>query len=226
MNEEAKFLGAFDTHAATPSGLDGPGQATSAYDLALIARADFLRDDFRRYISARSAQIPKQPPRDKKGFQIQNQNQLLFRYPGALGGKTGFTDIARHTFVGAAERDGRRLVVTMLGAEQQPKPTWQQAAALLDWGFAADSEAIVGTLVEPGKAELTPTPAPTAAPAPQPRPAGVSGPGLDSGAGRAIAGVLGGVFVLVWLVVLAVSRRRRPPASTSAEEPPVHEPVG
>jgi serine-type D-Ala-D-Ala carboxypeptidase (penicillin-binding protein 5/6) len=225
MNAEAQYLGAYDTHAATPSGLDGPGQATSAYDLALIARADFNREDFRRYISARTAQIPKQPPRDKKGFQIQNDNKLLLTYPGALGGKTGFTDIARHTFVGAAERDGRRLVVTMLDAEQQPKPTWQQAAALLDWGFSVDPDSAVGVLVEPGNAgQSGPTASATvAAPAPAPRPA-AAGAGLDSGAGKLIAGALGATFVLVWLVILIVSRRRRP--RTEADEPEVHEPVG
>src|SRR5207302_1045166 len=83
-------------------------------DLAIIARADFARDDFRRYDTARTAQIPAQPPKDPRGFQIQNEDRLLYNYPGALGGKTGFTDLARHTFVGAAERGGRRLVVTLL----------------------------------------------------------------------------------------------------------------
>ena len=61
-----------------------------------------------------------------------NSNQLLARYPGALGGKTGFTDAARHTLVGAAERDGRRLVVALVRGEQHPVPMWRQAAALLD----------------------------------------------------------------------------------------------
>ena len=46
MNAEAHRLGADDTHAVTPSGLDAAGQFTSAYDLALIARADFARPDF------------------------------------------------------------------------------------------------------------------------------------------------------------------------------------
>src|SRR2546423_1118969 len=117
MNAEAHRLGADDTHAVSSSGLDRPGQFTSAYDLALIARADFARDDFPRYDTALRAQIPPQPPKDPRGFQIQNENQLLTRYPGALGGKTGFTDQARHTYVGAAQRNGRRLVGTLLGAE-------------------------------------------------------------------------------------------------------------
>jgi D-alanyl-D-alanine carboxypeptidase len=103
MNKHADRLGAYQTHAVTTSGLDGPEQLTSAYDLALIARACFAREDFRRYTSTERTRIPAQPPKHK-GFQIQNDNQLLDSYPGALGGKSGFTDLARHTYVGAAER--------------------------------------------------------------------------------------------------------------------------
>ncbi len=148
MNAEARRLGAFDTHAVTPSGLDGPGQWTSAYDLALIARACFDRPDFRRYTGSRTAQLPAQPK--YAGFQIQNDNQLLWNYPGAIGGKTGFTDLARHTYVGAATRNGRRLVVTLLDAEAAPARTWQQAAALLSWAFALPGTAApVGRLVTP-----------------------------------------------------------------------------
>ncbi|MER7475894.1 D-alanyl-D-alanine carboxypeptidase, partial [Micromonospora sp. NPDC000018] len=136
MNEEAHRLGALQTHAVTPSGLDGKGQFTSAYDLALIARACFADPTFRRYALTETHRIPAQPAQRTKGFEIQNENQLIYRYPGALGGKTGFTDLARHTYVGAAQRDGRRLVVTLLGAEPRPARGWEQGAALLDWGFS------------------------------------------------------------------------------------------
>ncbi|KXK60335.1 D-alanyl-D-alanine carboxypeptidase [Micromonospora rosaria] len=156
MNEEARRLGAGQTHAVTPSGLDGPGQFTSAYDLALIARACFADPTFRRYALTERARVPAQPALRRKGYEIQNDNQLLYRYPGALGGKTGFTDLARHTYVGAAERGGRRLVVTLLGAEVGPGPAerrgWEQGAALLDWGFALPRDASVGRLVRPGEA--------------------------------------------------------------------------
>ncbi|MEV6710032.1 D-alanyl-D-alanine carboxypeptidase family protein, partial [Micromonospora wenchangensis] len=153
MNVEARRLGAWQTHAVTPSGLDGPGQFTSAYDLALIARVCFADPTFRRYALTERTQIPAQPALRKPGFQIQNENQLIYRYPGALGGKTGFTDLARHTYVGAAERGGRRLVVTLLGAEARPVRGWEQGARLLDWGFGLPRDASVGRLVEPG--ELT-----------------------------------------------------------------------
>jgi D-alanyl-D-alanine carboxypeptidase (penicillin-binding protein 5/6) len=68
MNAEAKRLGAFQTHAVTPSGLDGKGQFTSAYDLALIAREDFTKPDFRRYVLTKTAYMPAQPKLKKPGF--------------------------------------------------------------------------------------------------------------------------------------------------------------
>jgi D-alanyl-D-alanine carboxypeptidase (penicillin-binding protein 5/6) len=205
MNAEAARLGALDTHAETPSGLDGPGQVTSAYDLALISKADFARPDFVRYDSALTAQIPPQPPKDPKGYQIQNDNTLLFQYPGAIGGKVGFTDIARHTYVGAAQRNGRRLVVTMLGAEHMPVRTWMQAAALLDWGFSLPADASVGRLVNPGELKPKPSPAPT-----QPLLAEhqqVSGP--SSRGPVAMAAVAGVVLVFAGLWSGLVMRARR-----------------
>ncbi|MFD0972842.1 D-alanyl-D-alanine carboxypeptidase family protein [Plantactinospora endophytica] len=153
MNAEAARLGAHQTHAATPSGLDGPGQYTSAYDLALISRACFAHADFRRYAATKTAEVPAQPAINAKGYSMLNDNQLLHRYPGALGGKTGYTDLARHSFVGAAERNGRTLLVTLLGAETQPARGWEQGAALLDWGFGLPADAGVGQLVAPARAD-------------------------------------------------------------------------
>ncbi|MEV5768178.1 D-alanyl-D-alanine carboxypeptidase [Micromonospora sp. NPDC052213] len=147
MNDEAQRLRANQTHAATPSGLDGPGQYTSAYDLALIARSVFAREDFRRYIATEVAQIPARP--GNPAIEITHDRTLLGHYPGTLGGKTGFTDLARQTYVGVAERNGRRLAVTLLGAETAPLGSLGEASALLDWGFALPAGASVGHLVAP-----------------------------------------------------------------------------
>ena len=211
MNAEARHLGAFQTHAVTPSGLDGLGQFTSAYDLALIARVCFDRADFRKYALTRTARIPAQKALKKSGFQIQNENRLIFDYPGALGGKTGFTTLARHSYVGAAQRGGRRLVVTLLGAEATPLRGWQQGAALLDWGFSLPRDASVGKLVDPESAVGTATGAAapaTTAPAPHtvlPVDAR-SGPQrvLSLGAAAAVAIVL----AVTPLLVLLTQRRR------------------
>jgi D-alanyl-D-alanine carboxypeptidase (penicillin-binding protein 5/6) len=219
MNAEARRLGAYQTHAVTPSGLDAPGQFTSVYDLALIARACLAYPDFRRYALTERAQVPAQPHKRKGGFQIQNQNQLIFRYPGALGGKTGFTTLARHTYVGAAQRAGRRLVVALLGAEARPLRGWQQGAALLDWGFALPRDAAVGRLVEPGEA-------PPVASSPSARADRTGSTGVRGRAAPAsvsmIDSMIGAAAILavaapVVLVIAAIRRRRavrgpRPPA--------------
>ncbi|MEU6020096.1 serine hydrolase [Micromonospora sp. NPDC047134] len=214
MNEYARHLGALQTHAVTASGLDGPGQFTSAYDLALIARACFADSTFNRYVRTERARIPAQKALGAKGFQIQNNNQLIYRYPGALGGKTGFTDYARHTYVGAAERDGRRLVVTLLGAEPQPLRGWEQGAALLDWGFGLPPEATVGRLVDPGEWEAEPTPTPTPPSQDLPPAQVTTSAGLDDtpGGGRYVPLAVGAVLIVLAVVLvwrMRGSARRR-----------------
>jgi D-alanyl-D-alanine carboxypeptidase (penicillin-binding protein 5/6) len=146
MNAKAASIGATNTHASTPSGLDGPGGSgfTTPRDLALIFRAAMANPTF--------AQITAQPaatfPTDKGDEPLVNEDELLHRYPGTIGGKTGFTDAAKKTFVAAADRGGRRLVIAMMyGLVKEGGPTyWDQAAGLLDWGFAQDPNASVGSL--------------------------------------------------------------------------------
>jgi D-alanyl-D-alanine carboxypeptidase (penicillin-binding protein 5/6) len=208
MDAEAHRLQAFDTHAATPSGLDGPGQLTSAYDLALIARAALARPDFAKYTAQRRGWIPAQKPKYKR-FEFANGNKLLYEYPGAIGGKNGFTDAARHTFVGAARHGGRRLVVTLMFGEQQPVRMTVQAARLLDWGFALrPTLPAVGMLVgplDPG-ASPSPTPTPSRGPAPQAAAAQPAGSD-DSPPLLPIAGAIGVALVLAG-AGFAVTRRR------------------
>ncbi|WP_238010477.1 D-alanyl-D-alanine carboxypeptidase family protein [Dactylosporangium sp. AC04546] len=206
MNAEARRLGADDTHAVTPSGLDAPDQLTSAYDLALIARVDLDRPDFLQYDTRPTFQWPAQPPKDPKGFQIQNENKLLTNYPGALGGKTGFTDEARHTYVGAAQRDGRRLVVTLMGAEIVPGRTWKQASMLLDWGFAVPKGSPVGHLVTPAEAEeLHRTPPSASAQAQAEQAKRVRSSSQHYG----LLGLLGGLALLIIVGAVVAVRRLR-----------------
>jgi serine-type D-Ala-D-Ala carboxypeptidase (penicillin-binding protein 5/6) len=146
MNAKAASLGAGSTFAATPSGLDGPGGsgATTAHDLAVIFRAAMANPVFAQITAEPSAMFPG----DHGEEPIVNQDELLQRYPGALGGKTGFTDAARKTFVGAAARGGRRLVIAMMyGLVKAGGPTyWDQAGNLFDWGFALNPETGIGSL--------------------------------------------------------------------------------
>lgn len=206
MNAFARRVGAWDTYAATPSGLDGPGQVSSAYDQALIFRAAYAHEPFRRWVRTRDYQLTS-------GLQIQHDSWEYLNLPGSLGGKSGYTDIARHSFVGAAERDGRRLVAAVLGAEVMPARGWQQTAALLDWGFAQPRGTAVGRLIEPNEAaELTasrraePTSAVVVAPT-----TGGAAPALILAAGISAVAVLS-----LATIVFTGRHRRRPAVATAA----------
>lgn len=153
INEEAQRLQAYDTVVKNPSGLPAEGQVSSAYDLALIAREGLSRPDFYDYVNTRVVEdfpgyMPEQPGDPRPTIPIATQNPLFIQgYEGAIGVKTGWTTEAGRTFVGAAERDGTGLVVTLLNIEGEIYPS---ASALLDWGFAnIDAVTPVGYLVDP-----------------------------------------------------------------------------
>ena len=204
INGLAAKLGGRDTRAATPSGLDGPGMSTSAYDMGLFYRYAWQDPTFSKIVATRTFDFP-----DRDGtseYLVENDNQLLHNYPGALGGKTGYTDDAGQTFVGAAERDGRRLVAVLLRGTRQPIPPWQQAAHLLDYGFATATGTKVGSLIDPDPSLVAPKPdgADNAAA----RAAAVLAP-ADALPVRVGVGVVGTVIVF-GLIMAARSLNRRP----------------
>jgi D-alanyl-D-alanine carboxypeptidase (penicillin-binding protein 5/6) len=171
INMLAGKLGAHDTRVATPSGLDGPGMSTSAYDIGLFYRYAFKNPTFADIVATRTYRFPGYPAKpgeasDHPAYELENDNKLLLNYPGAMGGKTGFTDDARQTFVGAANRDGRRLVAVLLRGSREPIAPWEQSARLLDYGFATAAGTTIGTLIEPDPSLTAPKPEalPSAAP--------------------------------------------------------------
>ena len=119
----------------------------------LIARAALKRKDFRKYAGAKRAEFPnpqgpKKNGKDRKPIYIYNQNDLIMKdFKGAIGVKTGFTSKAGRTFIGAAERGGRTLVVALMGIKE---PSAEAAGKLLNWGFEnRDVIVPVGELVDP-----------------------------------------------------------------------------
>jgi D-alanyl-D-alanine carboxypeptidase (penicillin-binding protein 5/6) len=190
MTDAARRLGALDTRPATPSGLDGPGMATSAYDLALIFRAAMRQPLFAATIATRLAPFPGYG--DHPGFVVSNTDRFLPRYPGAIAGKSGFTDAARHTLVVAAQRGGHRLLAVLVRGEQRPVPMWKQAAALLDEGFALPTRTPpVGTLVDG-------PPTPTTVPPEQVTSVAAGAPGFGLGVAAAATTVAASLVAVVW----------------------------
>ena len=108
--------------------------STSAYDIGLFYRYAWQNPTFADIVATRTFNFPGHG--DHPGYELENDNQLLYKYPGALGGKTGYTDDAGQTFVGAANHDGRRLVAVLLHGTRVPIAPWEQAAHLLDYGLA------------------------------------------------------------------------------------------
>jgi D-alanyl-D-alanine carboxypeptidase (penicillin-binding protein 5/6) len=222
MNETAERIGAFDTVAGTPSGLDVAGQSSSPYDLALIFRALLADPVAAGILTTPTATMPAIEGRSA-AYQIQNQNPLLGSYEGNLGGKTGFTDAARHTFVTAAERNGRRLVVSVMDTENVPLRAAAQAALLLDWGFALPSGVEgVGTLVEPGDLTAAPTPASSASRAERTPSTGAAAPAEDEASPLVPVALAGGAVLIVAATVVGRRRAVRvvPAGTAKATGPP------
>ncbi|MCF8590347.1 D-alanyl-D-alanine carboxypeptidase family protein [Gordonia liuliyuniae] len=157
MNAKAASLGAKDTRATTPSGLDAAGMSTSPYDEALIFRDAMANETFRHIVSLTTYPFPGFPPlkdvpgdKPHPGYTMGTSNTLLRDgFPGMLGGKTGYTDDALKTFVGAVERAGRTLlIVQMYGVNQLDNLYSDQAVRLLDYGFAAPAGTSIGSLAD------------------------------------------------------------------------------
>ncbi|MCZ4120425.1 D-alanyl-D-alanine carboxypeptidase family protein [Streptomyces sp. H39-S7] len=157
MQAKAEMLGADDTQVVSPDGYDAPGQVSSAYDLALFARAGLATPYFTGFTSTATALFPG--GRDSKGrevppYQIQNTNRLLTgadgvgRYPGLIGVKNGYTTNAGNTLIAAAQQGDRTLIVTVMNPRSgAPMAVYKEAGALLEWGFeAAGVNGSVGTL--------------------------------------------------------------------------------
>ncbi|WP_240776976.1 D-alanyl-D-alanine carboxypeptidase family protein [Nonomuraea basaltis] len=209
MNAEAKRLQAYDTVAKTPSGLDKPGQSSSAYDLALIARAGLANPEFRRYTSTKTANFPA--PKGKH-YQISNHNKLLWRYQGTIGVKNGWTSKAQGSFVGAATRGGHTVLVSIMRHEGY---FWEEVAKLLDWGFSVKGKVTpVGELVNPLPAGLPAPQQQASAPATQVTPA-AQPPLLDTAAQKqtdstkTVGSVVIGGGLLFGLIYLGYGIRRR-----------------
>lgn len=128
MNQKVAELGLHDTQFTNPHGLDSPGLYSSALDMARLGAALLEVPVLAEIVRTKEYQ----PGWDRGP--IDNLNLLLNNYPGAIGVKTGFTDIADQTIVAAAERDGRTIVVSILGTSFM----YEEAVSLLDWAFSTE----------------------------------------------------------------------------------------
>ena len=205
INEMAKTLGMTDTRATSYSGLDSAGMSTSAWDMGLAYRAAFENPTFAEMVDTESYEFPGFG--DLPSFELWNDNKLYLNDPDGIGGKTGYTDDANHTFVGAVNHEGRRLVAVVLDTTiNNDHRAWEQAQMLLHEAYG-----VSGSVAKLAPAETDEPETTAAAPS--------TAPGDDAGqeAGTAwnrwwsyaiVAGVLA-LAVLATVLSLASTKKRR-----------------
>jgi D-alanyl-D-alanine carboxypeptidase len=133
MNARVAQLGLTDSHFVTPHGLDTPDHYSTAYDLASLSWYAMHLSVFNEIV--RTVQY------DAPGHALLNTNEMLTRYDGADGIKTGWTDGCGLCLVTSATRDGHRLISVVLNA-----PNWySDSTVLLDYGFSV----LAATPVDP-----------------------------------------------------------------------------
>src|SRR5438067_1776815 len=124
MNARASQLGLADSHFVNPHGLDTEGHYSSAYDLASLTWYALHFPMFNEVVKSSLYEAP--------GHSVRNTNEMLSRYPGADGIKTGWTDAAGLCLVASATRAGHRVSSVVLSA-----PHWyKDSTTLLDYCFA------------------------------------------------------------------------------------------
>ncbi|WP_404368590.1 D-alanyl-D-alanine carboxypeptidase family protein [Marinobacter sp.] len=127
MNQQARLLGMKDTHFVNATGLPSPEQYSSAYDLAILARA-IITDYPENY-----------PLYAEKHFTYNNirqpnRNSLLWRDPSVDGLKTGHTQEAGYCLVASAKRDETRFIAVVMGADSAAARA-QEIQKMLNYGF-------------------------------------------------------------------------------------------
>ncbi len=160
MNKKAASLGCKNTHFANPHGLNDSTHKTTPYDMALILRAAFQNDTFRKIDSTLTYEFPATKKAGARtitmGHKMMYPSDSRY-YEGIIGGKTGYTSLAGNTLVTGAERNGVRLIVVVMKSKGTQ---YTDTKALLDYGFA-NYAALTGQAVSSGaEGSVTVAPSP------------------------------------------------------------------
>lgn len=138
MNEKAASLGLTDTVYENPHGLDNDEYAGNLHSTALdqvkVAQCAMSFPEIREIVGGGSTTITVK--RDGKGedIELETTDLLLDMYESAIGIKTGVTDLAGPSFMGAANKDGRELYSVVLGSEDEYS-RFQDSENLFEWAY-------------------------------------------------------------------------------------------
>jgi D-alanyl-D-alanine carboxypeptidase len=129
MNQTAATIGMRESHFVNPNGLPDPNHISSARDMAILGRALLLR--FPEHADLFNIGAFRLGDRI-----VPTHNGMIGRYPGADGMKTGFTCPAGFNLVASATREGRKVIVVVMGDASARQRT-AHAADLFDRAFSS-----------------------------------------------------------------------------------------
>jgi len=131
MNQKTLSIGATNTKFINSTGLPGPGQHITALDLSSIMRYAMRYPKLREIIGTSEAQVSTE---EGKAMLLRSTDKLLWSDRRVIGGKTGYTNSAKHCFVCAAEREKKVIIVSVLGSPSR-KTLWKETKRLIAKGF-------------------------------------------------------------------------------------------
>lgn len=130
MNKKAQELSLKNTNFKNPAGLDGDEQVTTARDLVIVSQVAMKNPEFAKIVGTK--QITVRSTDGRIVHKLTNINELLGRVNGVLGVKTGWTENARENLVTYVNRDGRKVMIALLGSQDR----FGETKELIDWIFA------------------------------------------------------------------------------------------
>ena len=137
MNARAKEIGCKNTHFVNPHGLHDDDHYTSAYDMALITKEAMKNATFRKIFNTRTYQIPPTNIQTETRY-LRNHHRFVLKqdylYDGCIGGKTGYTTVAKFTLVSVAKRGDLELICIIMHDDSNDHQ-YKDTQKLLDFGF-------------------------------------------------------------------------------------------
>ena len=138
MNEKAAAIGCTDTLYENPHGLDDGvhdgNLHSTASDQVKVAKCAMEYPLIREIVSGGSTTIPVTRAGGKVDVELQTTDELLEMYKYTIGIKTGVTDSAGPSFMGAASKEGRELYCVVLGSSDELQ-RFNDAKALFEWAY-------------------------------------------------------------------------------------------
>ena len=140
MNERAAGLGMTGTHFVDCCGLtDSAEHVTTARDIAIMSRELINKyPEIHNYSTIWMENITHVTKQGTKEFGLSNTNKLLKMANNftVTGLKTGSTSAAKYCLAATAQKDGVRLIASIMAAPDY-KARFADAQTLLNYGFAA-----------------------------------------------------------------------------------------